>query len=241
METIQDIIESFDSDDELLGINDAPVSSSTKCHQNHIHYLIPKAITYDRQKTANHKNIINELNIQKKIYRYQRMRDIPGIIGFVVNVHDATNFDIDLDMPQSLHERYQDVISNQYTYHDITSNFFQNFNLSKLQDITPSVGITYRCRLRGIGINQLPQHEHIWKANQMTIEIKQLIDRTDAWVICTLSDIDVYQRLLVDITINTCNGPIDLHDYLLSRMTDNHNPIFYPYINKKEFIDKLSL
>jgi hypothetical protein len=75
----------------------------------------------------------------------------------------------------------------------------------------------------------------------MCVEIKQLIDRTDGWITCTLSDIDVYQRLLVDIIINTCNGPIDLREYLLDRMKDDdhrENPIFYPYSGKKDFIHK---
>jgi len=173
---------------------------------------------------------------ETKIQKYQRMREISGVIGFVVNVHDATNFDIDFDMPTDLHERYKDVISNHYTYKDVGTNFFETPN--NIDIVTSKIGTTYRCRLRGIGINQLPQHIHTWKTNQMCVDVKQLIDRTDGWVICTLSDIDVYKRLLVDITINTCNGPIDLRSYLLSKMKSEDNPIFYHYSTKKDFIYK---
>lgn len=172
----------------------------------------------------------------QKHNRYQRMREISGVIGFIVNVHDATNFDIDLEISPELHEKYGDVISNQYTYQDFNNNFFEFSTLSKIKCINPCIGTTYRCRLRGVGINQLPQHLHTWKSNQMCVEIKQLIDRTDGWITCTLSDIDVYQRLLVDITINTCKGPIDLREYLLTRMlSDEHkdHPIFYHYTGKK--------
>jgi hypothetical protein len=169
------------------------------------------------------------------------MREIPDIIGFIVNVHDATNFDIDLDISPNIHEKYGDVISNQYTYRDINTDFFEIHDLNKSTQIESSIGTTYRCRLRGVGINQLSQQIHTWKSNQMCVEIKQLIDRTDGWITCTLSDIDVYQRLLVDIIINTCNGPIDLREYLLDRMKDDdhrENPIFYPYSGKKDFIHK---
>lgn len=163
-----------------------------------------------------------------KINKYQRMREIRNISGFIVNVHDATNFDIDLDIVPELHERYRDVISNQYTYQDLGEDFLENPDMNRLK-ITPEVGTTYRCRLKGVGINQLPSSEHTWKSNQMCVDVKQLIDRTDGWVTCTLSDIDVYQRLLVDIVINTNNGPVNLRDYLLIKMRDEDSPIFYPY------------
>lgn len=179
----------------------------------------------------------NNIKTELKQNRYQRMREISGIIGFIVNVHDATNFDIDLEMPPEFHEKYGDVISNQYTYQDLHSDFLENPDLNITTKIAPKVGTTYRCRLRGVGINQLSQHMHTWKSNQMCVEVKQLIDRTDGWIVCTLSDIDVYQRLLVDIIIYTGKGPINLRDYLLTRMeADDHreDPIFYPYSGKRE-------
>jgi hypothetical protein len=177
---------------------------------------------------------INNYKIDPKQNRYQRMREIHNIIGFIVNVHDATNFDIDLEIPPELHEKYRDVISNQYTYQDLDSDFLENRDLNKRTQIEPTIGTTYRCRLRGVGISQLSSNIHTWKSNQMCVEVKQLIDRTDGWITCTLSDIDVYQRLLVDIVIHTCNGPINLRDYLLSRMEGEENPIFYPYSGKRD-------
>ena len=169
--------------------------------------------------------------------KYQRMREVRGIIGFIVNVHDATNFDIDLEMSPELHEKYGDVISNQYTYQEFDSDFLENPVILTSKDtknieITPKIGTTYRCRLRGVGINQLAPNVHTWKSNQMCVDVKQLIDRTDGWITCTLSDIDVFQRLLVDITINTSKTSINLRDYLLSKMEHQDNPIFYPYSGK---------
>lgn len=172
-----------------------------------------------------------------KFNKYQRMREVKNVQGFIVNVHDATNFDIDLDIIPELHERYRDVISNQYTYQDLGEDFVQNPHLSQLR-VTPEIGTTYRCRLKGIGINQLSSSEHAWKSSQMCVDVRQLIDITDGWVTCTLSDVDVYQRLLVDIVIHTCNGDVNLRDYLLLKMEGVENPIFYPYSsprNKQTF------
>ena len=171
--------------------------------------------------------------------KYQRMREVKSVTGFIVNVHDATNFDIDLDIIPELHEKYRDVISNQYTYQDLDDDFLENPDVNKLR-LTPEVGTTFRCRLKGVGINQLPTSEHTWKSNQMCVNVKQLIDRTDGWVTCTLSDIDVYQRLLVDIIIHTSNGTINLRDYLLLKMKDEDNPIFYPYSSKNSSVARFT-
>ncbi len=169
-----------------------------------------------------------------KINKYKRMKEHKNIIGFIVNVHDATNFDIDLDISPEQHKAYQDVISNEYSYQDLDPDFIENPDFSKITIFKPLVGKTYRCRLKGIGINQFPTtSNHLWKSNQLCVEIKQLIDRTDGWVICDISDIDVYQRLLVDVSIVTSTETINLRSYLLSKMINDPNPIFYPYSSKR--------
>lgn len=163
--------------------------------------------------------------------KYQKMKETPNTQGFVVNVHDSTNFDIDIGINPKLHERYNNVISNEYYYKDFNDEFLRNPNSEV--DVETSIGTTYRCRLRGIGINQLPKHLHYSKSNQLCLEIKQLIDRTDGWVICTLSDVDIYKRLLVDIILYVPEGNINLKDYLLTRMNTERDPLFYNYIKQK--------
>lgn len=179
---------------------------------------------------------IIDSKIESKQNKYQRMREVYNVIGFIVNVHDAINFDIDLEISSELHDKYCDVVSNQYTYQDLGNDFFEDLNKTTL--ITPRVGTTYRCRLRGVGMNQLPQSIHMWKSNQICVEVKQLIDRSDGWISCALSDIDVYKRLLVDIVIHTCTESINLRDYLLNRMENDDNPIFYPYSGKRDRISR---
>lgn len=166
--------------------------------------------------------------------RYQRKREVPNITGFVVNIHDATNFDIDLELPESVREEYTDVICKSYSYINISCP------LTCANEHGPGemyYGRAYRCRLQGIGISRhgdkRPSNYHVYKSNQMIREVRKIIDRNDGWVTCTLSDIDVYQRLLVDISVMVGNVKVDLKDYLLGKMEREEYPIFYRYINCK--------
>lgn len=186
-------------------------------------------------------NFMNDNSI--KYTKYHKIPEINGVEGFVVNVHDPTNFDIDFKFNDpGISNRYCHVISNKYTYKDLTDNFKlsascdseaeTSYDIEKLlnnKTSTLETGTAYRCRLKGIGIQQNQTKYHKWRNNQLKIEIINLIDRTDGWVTCNLSDIDVYKRLLVDITIHTNNGPIDLCEYLLNRMKNEEHPLFYPY------------
>lgn len=168
--------------------------------------------------------------------KYQKLRETDGVSGFIVNVHDAINFDIDLQIPPRLQNKYSSVISNQYVYKDVSPSIFINPSsyLDSLDFIPSQNRSAYRCRLKGVGINQ---HDYcpstLWKCNQLSISIKQLVDRSDGWVTCCLSDIDVFQRLLVDISIPTSTGNINLKDYLLDLMNYENDPIFYNYPTKK--------
>jgi hypothetical protein len=119
------------------------------------------------------------------------------------------------------------VISHKYSCIDIDINY--DFPLSNiLSNSGQKERKAYRCRLRRIGLNK-KNHNFAWKSKQLLAEINHLIDRTDGWVRCNISDIDVYRRLLIDIMIDTQNGTINLTDYLLNRMEAEEEPIFFEY------------
>jgi hypothetical protein len=189
-------------------------------------------------------------NILKNIkFKYKKYREINNVIGFVVNVHNATNYDIDLFLPQHIHDKYKTVIINKYSYNEVDAD------LNIKNDI--KYGSTYRCRLKGIGINY--DNHHLNLANNLsvfdgtkshplqkekqstahlnnyslTIDIKQLIDRTDGWVLCKISDIDVYKRLLVEIIVPTSTDDINLKSLILNKMKNYDNPLYYQYIFKQ--------
>lgn len=161
--------------------------------------------------------------------KYQRMEEIKDMKGFVVNVHGPTDFDIHFQLPDDVIKKYDNVIFHNYTYKDIDVNYeFPSNNM--LSHSGQKEGKAYRCRLRGIGLKKTDNKSFLWKSNQLSTEIKHLIDRTDGWIRCNLLDIDVYQRLLIDVMIDTQNGSINLTDYLLNRMKSENDPIFFEYI-----------
>jgi len=113
---------------------------------------------------------------------YTQHPSISGITGYVVNVHDAINLDIDLCLSPSLVQRYRQVISHPYRYRD--------------NGKAEQAGLAYRCRLRGIGSLADKREQQLWQAH---LDIVRTIDRQGGWVICTVSDVDVYSRILLEL------------------------------------------
>ena len=194
-------------------------------------------------------------NILKNIkFKYKKYREINNVIGFVVNVHNATNYDIDLILPQHIHDKYKTVVINKYSYNEVDDD------LNIKNEV--KYGSTYRCRLKGIGINYdnhnlnltnntvkctedlkcTEELDNSFKKDSqksdnlsnysLTIDIKQLVDRTDGWVLCKISDIDVYKRLLVEIIVPTTED-INLKSLILNKMKNYHKPLYYPYVFKQ--------
>lgn len=188
-----------DSDDELLGKSLSPQAPS-----------IPQPITSTYNK-------------------YIKLKEVHGVLGYIIYVHDGANFDIDLFLPSEIEHLYSGIIKNEYFYHELDSGYFKN---GKFENNNVKKGTTYRCRLRGIGINKLPSSIHTRKSSLITNEVQKIVDRVDGWVICTISDIDIHSRLLIDVKISIGNDNIDLKKFLLKRMEDpdwKSNPIYYSY------------
>lgn len=143
--------------------------------------------------------------------QYKHLETLNDIVGYIVNVHDGINFDIDLFIPNELINKYNDVITDTYYYRMLNDSYFNtgNFDNNEIKK-----GKVYRCHLRGIGINKNYDRGFKNKYNIMTNEIKKLIDRVDGWVICTLLDIDIYDRLLVDIKLKLKGNTIDLKQFI---------------------------
>ena len=138
--------------------------------------------------------------------------------GFVVNVYDPLNYDIDIVL---LDKEYKmKVIHNNYCYKNV------------LQDGTLSLeysSCSYRCRLNGIEINNKHYSKHHVK--QMMVEIKKLVDREDGWVNCIIYGVDIFNRLLVDIILPHLN--IDLCQYILNKSAMLTNTLYLKYHPKK--------
>jgi len=109
--------------------------------------------------------------------------------GFVVNVHDAINFDIDLTLTTQQLHRFSRVIHNEYQYKEESGDC--------------KVGRAFRCRLKGIQLSNSYAHRNKSRSQTMmskaTKTMKRMIDRSNGWIICVVSEVDVYNRLLVDL------------------------------------------
>ena len=160
-----------------------------------------------------------------------------NIIGFITNIHDAVSYDICLQWTPEQEKLYSDVLIEDFSYIDFTDlTIPENFN-----DIsTHSVDHTYRCRLKGVGVNENARaessHRMIYGRNSThaAIDVSRIIDRSDGWVICNISDVDIYRRLLVEIVvyIPSTSEIINLRNYLLTHST-NYGNMFHAYGSNK--------
>lgn len=128
--------------------------------------------------------------------------------GYVVNVFDPINFDIDLifpsDVSPDLIQQYSMAITNVYTYRNMNTENedFTNFNEDFNEEIEE--GSTYRCRLKGVGIQRLEKgsegrSEKARLSREAHIAMIRQIDRQNGWVLVEISAVDIYRRLLVTI------------------------------------------
>lgn len=184
------------------GFND-PKTVST-CYNNH---------NYEKGDKNNDQKIYS--NFDKLLAsNYKKMEKIKNIYGFVVNIKGTLNFDIDLNinhLGNDLLNSYNTVHKKSYEYVDYKDN---------LEESHVKKAFAYRCRLRGIDIIgrklgfQPAVNPNL--INFSRIDVENLIKNNDRWVICNLYDIDIYNRLLIDLIIVIDHDKqINLCDHLL--------------------------
>lgn len=139
--------------------------------------------------------------------------------GFVINIYDVLNYDIDflfLKKPNFLDQ----VISNEYKYRNIMKN-------GELSNELKS--ISYRCRLNGIEINS--KYYNRKNIKMYTYEIKKLLNRSDLYINVEIKGIDIFNRLLINIVVPGLN--IDICEFLLYKSIQDKNYIFNKYSKNK--------
>jgi len=139
--------------------------------------------------------------------KYLNLSDVQNTVGFIVNVHDQINFDIDLNLNSKIKNRYSRVIINEYCYTDPSSEGIRR-------------GLTYRCRLRGVSLDSKDKYSKMLQESR--INILRKIDRQNGWAICTVSDVDIYNRILVDL-YDPITGE-SINEYLLTQYKEIYRP-----------------
>lgn len=133
--------------------------------------------------------------------------------GFLVTINKALTYEVDLSLTEEQIALLSDAYTSSYRYHDYPTDHLRNPDLTPFCELSATLGTCYRCRLKGVNFtdNDLP----IWKVNKITIFAKQLTDRGNGWVTCTVHRIDQYHRLIVDINVVTTEGELSVKDQLL--------------------------
>lgn len=132
---------------------------------------------------------------------YKRCSPVHGCVGFVAHAQDPANYDIEIHLSTPLRRRYSDAVVSPFTYTFLPdSDFVAGHDPSKIREL---VGYTYRCRLRGVGTLD-PLHPRAHQRRLMA-QINRLLDASDRYVEVSVSDLDIHQRILVDIRVGgTC-------------------------------------
>ena len=143
------------------------------------------------------------------------------VTGYVVNIYDALNYDIDFPyVDKTQHKVLSQAIQNVYCYKNIMKCGAMSNELQ---------GCSYRCRLNGIEMNAKTYNRR--QIKMYTHDIKQWVDRVDGWVHCWIRGVDIYQRLLIDLYLPKVD--VNLCDYLLLKLNDDHTVPFHKYHTNK--------
>jgi len=139
--------------------------------------------------------------------------------GFLVSINKSLTYDIDLQLDEEQTVVLSGAQTSSYSYHDYPTDHLRNPDFTPLSELSAIHGTCFRCRLKGINFtdNDAP----IWKVNKITIFAKQLTDRGNGWVTCTVHQIDQYHRLIIDIQVTTTEGELSVKEQLLQYVNNN--------------------
>jgi len=107
-------------------------------------------------------------------------------LAYVVAIRDPLNLHLDIYWPQELAERYSTALHYDYT--------FVSEELEKSIYTRPA----YSCHLRGIEILSTELHDSS-NTKEAYILVSGHIIRAGGWILVSISDIDIYRRILVNV------------------------------------------
>lgn len=115
-------------------------------------------------------------------------------LAYVVAIRDPLNFHLDIYWPDDIAERYSTSLKYDYT--------FVSEELGSEVHVRPA----YSCHLRGVEIVSTVNGDtqpnialHTANMKEAYILMSKRILRSGGWVLVSVSDIDVYRRILVNI------------------------------------------
>jgi hypothetical protein len=128
------------------------------------------------------------LTSQPPTVPYQRL--VPTketFVAFVTSIRDPLNLHLDIYFPPHIEEIYKDVLSYNYT--------FLSEELSEPREVKTRK--TYVCHLRGVEI--IADENYRLNSKAAYIYLMQHITVQGGWVLCSIGNIDVYNRMLISV------------------------------------------
>lgn len=119
--------------------------------------------------------------------RYQKLpanREI--FLAYVIGIRDSLNLHLDIYWSLEMEARYSSALN--YTYEFVSEELGPNVQSRK----------AFSCHLRGVEIiNSTPQE--FQNTKEAYIYISSRINQSNGWVLVSVSDIDIYRRVLVNV------------------------------------------
>lgn len=145
-------------------------------------------------------------------------------LAYVVVIRDSLNFHLDIYWPEKVGKKYENVINYDYD--------FRSEELGS-EIITRKA---YSCHLKGVEIAN--SDKDFYNAKEAHSFITKKIARTNGWVLVSLSDIDIYRRILVTLFDVITRTNIN-DELLLKKSPRTGTPIAKEYVrparNKSQF------
>lgn len=118
---------------------------------------------------------------------YQKMpQPKETYLAYVVAIRDPLNLHLDIYWPSEMEKRYSSAIHYDYTFvsEELSEEIY--------------VRTAFSCHLRGIEVISNEPHDFS-NMKESYIEVSKRLLRSNGWVLVSVSDIDIYRRVLVNI------------------------------------------
>jgi len=107
-------------------------------------------------------------------------------LAYVVAIRDPLNIHLDIYWPHHMRTRYKSALNYKYTF------------ISEELDDSVYIRTTYCCHLKGVEIIS-KDNQDFANMKEAYILISKQILRAGGWILVSVSDIDIYKRVLVNI------------------------------------------
>jgi len=116
--------------------------------------------------------------------KYLKLPIVKGTyLAYVVAIRDALNLHLDICWPHEMEERYSPAV--KYSYDFISEELGPRI-------VTRNV---YHCHLKGVEIKS----DDSYNSKDAFTHVSSKINTNNNWVLVSVSDIDIYRRVLVNV------------------------------------------